>query len=66
MKKFDLWFASSTNSYTFFESGAHHEALLDKDAKLIWSVSAKNYNEACAKRNEYLGWEPYKPFVDPE
>lgn len=66
MKKYDLWFSPSENSYAFSESSVHHDMGLEEDAEIIWSVEADSWQEACAKQHEYLGWEPYKPFVDPE
>ena len=28
---------------------------------MIWTAEAETWEEACFKRNEYLGWSPYRP-----
>lgn len=34
------------------------------DHKVVHTFHARNANEACTKRNELLGWEPYKPMEE--
>lgn len=59
---YELWFSQSENSYAFFEKGStNNYNLLEKDAKLIWSVEASSWEEAQSKKHEFLGWEPYIP-----
>lgn len=64
-KTYELWHSSTSNSHTFFESGhPDRSVVLEPDAVLIWTVTADSYDEAQAKKNEYLGWAPYKPIAD--
>lgn len=63
-KKYELW-EDEDGSLEFFASD--NDAVrqgLSEVAKCIWEVEADSYNEAMAKRNEYLGWEPYVPIVE--
>ena len=64
VKTYELWHAASNNSYAFFERGAPHRGQLEPDAELVWTVEAASWDEACTKRNEHLGYEPYKPMAD--
>jgi len=60
--KYELW--KEPNAYSFFpESSASARALLTADARLIWTVDARDWNEAQTKKHEFLGWEPYKPML---
>jgi hypothetical protein len=34
---------------------------LETTAKLLWTVEASGYDDAMQKRNDFLGWGPYKP-----
>ncbi len=37
---------------------------LGRPMKLFKSYEASDFNDACTKRNELLGWGPYKSFKD--
>lgn len=43
-----------------------HRRLLPPDAKLIATIWASSYLEALIQYNRFMGWEEYKPFIDPE
>jgi hypothetical protein len=34
---------------------------LEPHSKLIWTVEATGPDDAMQKRNDFLGWRPYKP-----
>jgi hypothetical protein len=60
--KYELWQSDSESSYSFFASGDKANAdMLPIDARLIWTVEADSWEEACRRQHEFLGWEPYKP-----
>lgn len=66
MTKYELWHSEQEVSYTFCAAGRAHQAVLPADARCIWTVEADSWEEAATQRNIYLGWEPYKPMIDPE
>ena len=58
--KYELW--SADDGYSFFaENNESTRCLLTAGEKLIWTVDASTWEEACAKQHEFLGWETYKP-----
>ena len=58
---YELW-QSADGSYAFFDANENDvRDRLDDTAKLLWTVEADSWEEAQAKKHEYLGWEPYKP-----
>ena len=58
---FELW-RDDNGDITFFNSeNVSERNMLSEDSKLIWSVWANTWEEAMTLRNEYLGFEPYKP-----
>lgn len=60
--KYELW--QEPDGYSFFpESSASARALLGPDASLIWTIVAKDWNEAQTKKHAFLGWTPYKPML---
>lgn len=63
MQTFELW--QHEADYSFFpESNVTAREQLPAGAIKIWSVEAASWNEACGKKNEYLGWGPYQPMDD--
>jgi hypothetical protein len=61
LKRFELW-RSPKGRYTFFpEDNASARSTLSPDARKVKIIRAKNWDEAQAKKHEYLGLEPYKP-----
>jgi hypothetical protein len=57
---YELWHSPTTSAYSFFERGHHSQGVvLEPDAVLLWTVEASSPEEATAKRNKHLGWEPY-------
>ena len=63
MQTYELW--QHESDYSFFPaSNATAREQLPAGASMIWSVETASWNEACAKRNEYLGWGPYEPLDD--
>lgn len=63
MQQYELW--QEGDDYSFFpvDNDSAREAL-SPDAKLIWTVEADGWEEACKKRNEFLGWDEYRPLQD--
>ena len=45
----------------FPASQKHSRDSLEPHAKLIWTVQATGADDALQKRNDFLGWGPYKP-----
>ncbi len=37
----------------------------NENKKIVYSFFAKSYNDACRQRNEFMGWEPYQPMINP-
>ena len=65
LKTYQLWRSDAEGSLTFIEEGTDvHASMLEPDAKLIWTVKATSWNEAQAKKHDFLGWAPYKPMDD--
>ena len=65
--KYELWHSHDRGSdvYTLLPAGAQREqTLLEPNAKVIWTIDAESWNEACQKQHEFLGWEPYKPMPE--
>jgi hypothetical protein len=59
-KRYELW--REGNSYSFFpEDSESARRLLEPGAELVWEVEANSWEEAQARKHEFLGWEPYKP-----
>lgn len=60
--KYVLYQSESDSSFSFFLEGDDRSiGALAADARLIWSVEAASWEEACELKHEFLGWEPYKP-----
>jgi hypothetical protein len=58
--KCELWISES--GYSFFpEENESARRLLESNAKLVKIIEAATWEEACAKKHAFLGWEPYKP-----
>lgn len=58
---FELW-RENDGTLTFFDPENDRERqLLETDAQLIWTVLAETWEQAMTARNEYLGFEPYRP-----
>ena len=60
--KYELWHSTGEcEEYSFFQAENSESArkLLSADAKLIWTVEAKNWDEACQARNNFMGWGTY-------
>lgn len=45
----------------FPSSQKHSRDSLEPHAKLIFTVLARDADDAMQKRNDFLGWGPYKP-----
>lgn len=62
MQKYELWHSEQEGSLAFFEaSDERGRDLIPDDAQLILVVEAESWEEAQAKKHDFLGWEPYKP-----
>jgi hypothetical protein len=62
--RFELWKVDA--GHAFFEVGNESaRKLLRPNAKLVWSVEARSWEEARRRMHEYLGWGPYKPARPP-
>jgi hypothetical protein len=64
--KYELWEAEDEQSklitYSFFpEDNESAPSLLKANAKLIWTVEADFWVDACLRKDEFLGWQPYRP-----
>ncbi len=65
--KYELWHSATENAFTFFPSeSSPTQGALEPDARQLWTVEAATWNEAQAKKHEFLGWEPYIPMEDDE
>ena len=65
--KYELWHSRDDGSdvYTLLPVDlAHDRSLLEPEARMIWSVEAATWEDACRRQHEFLGWEPYKPMPD--
>ena len=59
--KWELWYRDG-DGYSFFqEDNIETRQMVAKDAKLVTTIEATSWDDAHRQRNEYLGWEPYKP-----
>lgn len=59
-----LFHSEGENSYTFInEENSQKQSAIPEHALLVWQVEAESWEIACMKRNEFLGWEPYKPMI---
>ncbi len=59
--KHELW--KEENGYTFCLAGSMGDgarALMDSNAKLIWTVEADSHFEAMTKYYEFMDWGNYK------
>ena len=68
MKRYELWHSEVDGEFTFFPAD---DADLHPDrgagARLIWTVDAVTWDEAQAKKHEFLGWELWQPMSgDPQ
>jgi len=63
--QYELWRSEEEVSYTFCEAGRSGGCFLPADARCIWTVEAASWEEAQTLKHIYLGWEPYKPMIDP-
>lgn len=66
MTVYELWFEdeSNTQTYSFFpQNNDSARELLSPVARLIWRTEAESIDAACSARNEFLGWEAYKPWA---
>ena len=63
--QFHVWHSESFNSYTITCGGnaSDHQDKLEPDAKVIHAFEASSWDEAMTLYHEYMGFEPYKPFV---
>lgn len=60
--QFQLWHSPSANAFTFVPAEPPPAlSLIEDDARLMWTVEADSWDEAQAKKHEFLGWEPYVP-----
>jgi hypothetical protein len=65
--KYELWQAEDEDvvSYSFFAEGNEiARRFLESNAKLIWIVETDSWDEACSRKHEFLGWEPYIPMEE--
>lgn len=61
MKKYELWKDYDGCGYTFIPFDHRQRSSLTKGSRLVWTCSARSWDEACKLKNEHLGFEPYKP-----
>lgn len=61
MATYVLYQSRSAGSLTFLEGD--QTGIIEPDAVEIWRVEAPSWEIACLKRNEFLGWGPYKPQI---
>lgn len=65
--EWELWRREDDGAveWTFFpvDFVDRDDLLGDPDWHLEWSVEAPGWIAACTARNEYLGWEPYRPML---
>jgi hypothetical protein len=54
--RYELWEESGGDLGFFPESNLSARALLTAGARLIWSCEAVTWEDAQAKKREYLGW----------
>lgn len=70
--KYELWHDENdlSDGYTFVGEGRAQgfkdRGLMSQDAKKIWEVEAETWILACIAYHEYMGWETYKPMLDPD
>lgn len=58
--RYELW--EEEGSLSFFpETHASFRAMLGPNARLVWSCTARTWEEAQTKKHEHLGWGPYVP-----
>lgn len=63
--KYELWY--SDGSHTFFpEDNENARQLLEPDAELVTIFEADTWDDACAQRNQFLGWGDSQPMEDEE
>lgn len=61
--KYELWQHIGTRDTTFIPADHHQKEMLTKEAEVIWTCTANSWEEACTKKNEFLGFAPYKPMT---
>jgi hypothetical protein len=65
--KYELWHSRDGQSdiYTLLAVGASRDrSLPEPDARVVWTVEADTWDDACRQQHEFLGWEPYKPMTE--
>jgi hypothetical protein len=60
-KTYELWVDGERSEMTFIPSDHPQWGIHTVGCTKLWEVEADSWEEACTKRNEYLGWAPYKP-----
>lgn len=56
--RYELW--EDGDGLVFFpETSDSFRAMLSPDARMVWSCSARSWEEAQARKHEHLGWGPY-------
>ena len=64
MNIYKLYKSELEHSYTLVSvEDESATGTLPSDAEVVWETGAKSFDIACLKRNEYLGWEPYRPMI---
>ena len=57
MKRYELWRNKSELRDSFFAADNDSaRALLEPDARLIWTCHASSWNEAQQKRTDFMDW----------
>ncbi len=58
---YDLWRTDAEMSWSLLYRGDDaNTSRLPSDARIVWTCEADTYEEALQKRNDFLGWGPYK------
>ena len=60
----EVYYSPSQNSYTTGLAGfsfANSKSHLEPDAKLILTISGKDWTDCMTKYHKEMGWEPYIP-----
>lgn len=64
-RTYELW-EDGEGGLTFFDATDRSVPTpLRPGDRLVWTVEALDWNAACQARNDFLGWGPYVPYVDP-
>ena len=57
----EVYHSPAQNSNTVFIQGHTVSLALEPDARLILTISGKDWTDCMTKYHEQMGWEPYIP-----